>query len=503
MTLLGVTWVFGVFTIAQARLVFQYIFSISNSLQGFIIFIVRCVQYPEARIAWMTLIRTGKLKKHRGGIPSSSVGNSNSRNTVSSGTYSQSTRKLSLDTNSGSNTSLWNRFRTRENRNKQRTSRYSTWGLRNVFWSSKENANDTKIFPRTTELCKNDIKGNIIDATPISETLKRELEKSFLNRPTISRTQSMHVKGYMSADTCSSFKRVGSLMCATNGHHNGEPNSNTTGSQDSLTTKEGEDTSWQFLRAPPDGMAESKLPEGMKLKKIPFIEDTFQVEPPVSLQKNTNTHPEKAYYKAISHSDQGYMSGIGTAEHSPESPRQKSRQISKPLLETDSRLTVSTPDNLCTTTEDYKDESEMNIQQKEIRGISAKSDGEIIHQGKDMERFDDMVPSHTFVVINGQKIYTNNPSVRLNLEQMLSGTEIDIECVDHCQLHKNCSNMNFPSREEIDRKCLNNSSHPQKIRSSSQNVSSSSPCDSYLADDSWDRLTRVQPHKRVRCEEVS
>lgn len=69
MTLLGVTWVFGAFAVGKAKLVFQYIFCIANSLQGFLIFVVRCLQYPEAKSAWLQLIKTGTLKKYRGLVP--------------------------------------------------------------------------------------------------------------------------------------------------------------------------------------------------------------------------------------------------------------------------------------------------------------------------------------------------------------------------------------------------------------------------------------------------
>lgn len=67
MTLLGVTWIFGIFAVGDVRLLFQYAFSVANSLQGFIIFMVRCVQYPEARRAWGRFLRTGELKRSRGG----------------------------------------------------------------------------------------------------------------------------------------------------------------------------------------------------------------------------------------------------------------------------------------------------------------------------------------------------------------------------------------------------------------------------------------------------
>ncbi|XP_037090918.1 uncharacterized protein LOC119111202 [Pollicipes pollicipes] len=72
MTLLGVTWVLGAFALGRTRLAFSYIFTILNSTQGFIIFVSRCLQYPEARLAWLTLIKTGRRKQRRGSAPSSS-----------------------------------------------------------------------------------------------------------------------------------------------------------------------------------------------------------------------------------------------------------------------------------------------------------------------------------------------------------------------------------------------------------------------------------------------
>ncbi|XP_043226689.1 uncharacterized protein LOC122383897 [Amphibalanus amphitrite] len=72
MALLGVSWIFGAFALGRARIAFSYIFTILNSMQGFIIFVSRCVQYPEARLAWLTLIKTGRRKQRRGSAPGSS-----------------------------------------------------------------------------------------------------------------------------------------------------------------------------------------------------------------------------------------------------------------------------------------------------------------------------------------------------------------------------------------------------------------------------------------------
>ncbi|XP_071081769.1 uncharacterized protein [Haliotis cracherodii] len=70
MILLGVTWVFGPIAVNEARVVFNYLFCILNSLQGFFIFVFRCLYNPEARLAWIQLIKTGTLKTRRGPIKS-------------------------------------------------------------------------------------------------------------------------------------------------------------------------------------------------------------------------------------------------------------------------------------------------------------------------------------------------------------------------------------------------------------------------------------------------
>lgn len=43
MVLLGLTWLFGIFAIDGAKLVFQWLFCIFNALQGFFIFLFYCV----------------------------------------------------------------------------------------------------------------------------------------------------------------------------------------------------------------------------------------------------------------------------------------------------------------------------------------------------------------------------------------------------------------------------------------------------------------------------
>lgn len=60
MALLGVTWLAGALAVGPLKLVMSYVFCVCNSLQGFVIFIVRVVQYPEARQSWITLWNTGQ-----------------------------------------------------------------------------------------------------------------------------------------------------------------------------------------------------------------------------------------------------------------------------------------------------------------------------------------------------------------------------------------------------------------------------------------------------------
>ncbi|KAG8183212.1 hypothetical protein JTE90_005661 [Oedothorax gibbosus] len=99
MVLLGVSWVFG--AVGEARLVFQYIFGVSNSLQGFLIFLVRCLQYSEARSAWYQLLKTGTFKKCCVTVPPGSwSGNSNSGNNKQNG-HSTTTRLGSADLTQG------------------------------------------------------------------------------------------------------------------------------------------------------------------------------------------------------------------------------------------------------------------------------------------------------------------------------------------------------------------------------------------------------------------
>ena len=58
--LFGLSWAFGALTISAASVVFQYLFAIFTSLQGFFIFLFFCVLGKEARESWLQLLCRGR-----------------------------------------------------------------------------------------------------------------------------------------------------------------------------------------------------------------------------------------------------------------------------------------------------------------------------------------------------------------------------------------------------------------------------------------------------------
>lgn len=47
---LGLSWSFGILTMVTDEIVFNYIFAVLNSLQGFLIFIFHCVLNKQVRV---------------------------------------------------------------------------------------------------------------------------------------------------------------------------------------------------------------------------------------------------------------------------------------------------------------------------------------------------------------------------------------------------------------------------------------------------------------------
>ena len=50
--LLGLTWIFGILAIDDAKLVFQWLFCIFNTLQGFFVFFFNCILHTGIRQQW-------------------------------------------------------------------------------------------------------------------------------------------------------------------------------------------------------------------------------------------------------------------------------------------------------------------------------------------------------------------------------------------------------------------------------------------------------------------
>lgn len=544
MTLLGVTWVFGALALGEAKLVFQYIFCISNSLQGFIIFVVRCVQYPEARMAWLAFLHTGKLKKHRGpqghGLRSSSAGNSHSRHTISSSTHSQSqhpgmanlrsqsqllmqsrlrssctssTRKTSLPESSScmSNSSesgrgfLWNRFHQSESCQKSHPRVCSSWNFRSIFGSGrapdykKESDSSSQKKAEKVEIqSQSKTDGSYNGATHLSESLTRELKQTLEGRSAhvpLSRSQSMHIQSVCcSSEACRAsevdrgfgdLKRGGSMRC-----------NQTCGSQHSLTTKEGEDTSWQFMRAPPNGISESKA--------------------------TATAAAGESHATSHSHSDQGYMSGTCTAEQSPESPRQEPKQavsgtIPPPLqldvCHHDQRLTVSTPDNL------YPEPNDETMDGFH-KNVLARSDSDISVLVPKLDDHGGKVPA-PYVAIKSEMAHANSAFSPPNLmyeKSSIQQSGVGGGFITESRLY--CGGTN---RDILEVHCVDHPSSTSRRSSSTKSYSSSEGCNGdsssngSLQSESCSlemepRAVRLSAHrrpfhlrrhaKRVRCEEV-
>ncbi|XP_078382861.1 adhesion G-protein coupled receptor D1-like isoform X2 [Oculina patagonica] len=84
--LLGLTWLFGILTVTDAGLVFQYIFTILNSLQGFFIFLIHVLRNSDVRASFFR--KKQKWKESR---------NFSSSRVTSQGTDLWSTKMTSED----------------------------------------------------------------------------------------------------------------------------------------------------------------------------------------------------------------------------------------------------------------------------------------------------------------------------------------------------------------------------------------------------------------------
>ena len=103
-SLLGITWVLGPFSIGWGRLPLHYIFCLTTPLQGMIIFVVRVLQHNEAKNLWINFLKTGSLRQ-RPKTPQSSFHTNSSINTHAS-TNSQTMLANSISPKSSLTSSL-------------------------------------------------------------------------------------------------------------------------------------------------------------------------------------------------------------------------------------------------------------------------------------------------------------------------------------------------------------------------------------------------------------
>ncbi|XP_015779866.1 PREDICTED: adhesion G-protein coupled receptor D1-like [Acropora digitifera] len=95
--LLGLTWVFGLLTATDAGLVFQYIFTILNSTQGFFIFVFLVVLSKETRTALETIkrrwetTRSASMAKEESSLAKEKLNQRKDRTTRSTNKISPST----------------------------------------------------------------------------------------------------------------------------------------------------------------------------------------------------------------------------------------------------------------------------------------------------------------------------------------------------------------------------------------------------------------------------
>jgi hypothetical protein len=298
---------------------------------------------------------------------------------------------------------MWSRVFQHDSNHKTHDYVYSKSRFRNLFGSAhvpdykQKTGFNSQQEEEKGEIQQQDmIDGGCDNTNPLSNPLTKELRQKLEGRTStlpLSRTQSMHIQRVCCDpdvpeasevdESAADFKQGGSMRCRASQHQQKQ----TSSSHQSLTTKEGEDTSWQFMRAPPDGMSESKA---------------------AAVAEN--------YTTSHNHSDQGYMSGACTAEHSPESPRQHPKRavsgtipspVQSDACHYDQRLTVSTPDHL------YPDPCEEAMDGRR-NDMLTKSDSDITvllpkPVGFLQDDQDGKKGPATYVATKGEMVYNNSP----------------------------------------------------------------------------------------------
>ena len=95
MILFGIGWVFGALTINKPEKVFEYLFVIFNAFQGFYFFVFVCILGKDGRDFWINLFRMKSVKKSFAKLILRNKNNSQTFNSLQSGSYTSKNTVLS------------------------------------------------------------------------------------------------------------------------------------------------------------------------------------------------------------------------------------------------------------------------------------------------------------------------------------------------------------------------------------------------------------------------
>ncbi|KAK8398698.1 hypothetical protein O3P69_004065 [Scylla paramamosain] len=308
--LLGITWVAGALSIGGVRVTLQYLFCLTTPLQGLIIFIVRVAQNTEARASWIALLTTGTLRRrppthtrstHSSDHSHSTLSTTNTPRNNHSSTHTTSTR-ISLRTSA------------KPTANNQRNGSIKSWKAKNGSISSYSSKNEkghetnsvmSTIFAHLVMRFSNGPHENGNDGPPISKNISKvrpdsasvnlpELEcPSRLNQEQSYFCEAIPEKSRRSSHKNKAMHRPQSLVLLRTDSHGSvmATQSSTLSSQDCINpqfpllssnflpeelmevgipsslvprrslgslvltagSKEGDDSSWHFVRPPTDG----------------------------------------------------------------------------------------------------------------------------------------------------------------------------------------------------------------------------------------------------------
>ncbi|KAG7157963.1 Adhesion G protein-coupled receptor L2-like [Homarus americanus] len=330
--LLGVTWVAGAVSVGWARITLQYIFCVTTPLQGVIIFVVRVAQHPEARAAWITLFTTGTLRRrpptththstHSSAHTSSSAltpprNNHSSLRSISTKISPRtSVKRPSSVKRNGSTAYSKNGSDHRYSMGTSRTT-MSTLFSRLVHCFSNSGLELDKTRPQEEIVINSPTKPVPTEATPpqrhassprqesfFSETLQEKSLHSNKNG-TLYRPQSLIMlrpenRGFVSVNQPSNSKDcnvdqfpgfLSSNIMSQDLPEAATPQSlipgRSLGSLMLLTEgKEGDDSSWHFVRPPPDGRSDPVNEEEEKV-----LEATDQIIPLAHVEHKDSMNP--------------------------------------------------------------------------------------------------------------------------------------------------------------------------------------------------------------------